>query len=204
MNKLKGTTDKNYSFYKGNEGTTNLSFNEHWKDVPATNPTLSNFPLARLLIAAGRTLKENFTTDYGTYKYGAAEGKGSGRALDQGGWFGRIFNSDGTVKEGLTDQDWENAYNDAIPDLPYLIGDAPVQETSMVNEYFANANQQNLGISSDYMDTYNKAKTDMAAKLNLTANTQQYGYNNPFQNNYGRSMDMYNPFFNELTDQGLI
>ena len=54
------------------------------------------------------------------------------------------------------------------------------------------------------MDTYNKAKTDMAAKLNLTANTQQYGYNNTFQNNYGRSMDMYNPFFNELTDQGLI
>jgi hypothetical protein len=65
-------------------------------------------------------------------------------------------------------------------------------------------NNQNLGINSAYMDTYNKAKTNMAAKLNLTANTQQYGYNNTFQNNYGRSMDMYNPFFNELTDQGLI
>ena len=204
MNKLKGTEGVNYSFYKGNEGTTNLSFNEHWKDVPVTNPGSEYTPLARLLIAAGRTLKENFTTDYGTYKYGAAEGKGSGRALDQGGWLGRIFNSDGSVREGLTDQDWENAYNDAIPDLPYIIGDAPIKETSMVNEYFANANQQNLGINSAYMDTYNKAKADMAAKLNLTANTQQYGYNNTFQNNYGRSMDMYNPFFNELTDQGLI
>ena len=59
MNKLKGTEGKNYSFYKGNEGTTNLSFSEHWKDVSATNPVLANLPIARLLIAAGRTLQEN-------------------------------------------------------------------------------------------------------------------------------------------------
>ena len=55
MNKLKGTEGKNYSFYKGNEGTTNLSFSEHWKDVSATNPVLANIPIARLLNAAGRT-----------------------------------------------------------------------------------------------------------------------------------------------------
>tara|TARA_R100000458_G_scaffold31214_1_gene28626 strand:- start:3672 stop:4748 length:1077 start_codon:yes stop_codon:yes gene_type:complete len=196
MNKLKGTEGKNYSFYKGNEGTTNLSFGEHWKDVSATNPTLANFPLARLLIAAGRTLKENFTTDYGTYKYGAAEGKGSGRALDQGGWFGRIFNSDGTVKDNLTDQDWENAYNDAIPDLPYLVGNAPVQQTSMVDEYFKNANQQNLGISNDFLKTYNKAKDDLAKTLNMTTNASQFGYN--------ANMSSSNIYYNYLKDEGLL
>ena len=196
MNKLKGTEGKNYSFYKGNEGTTNLSFGEHWKDVSATNPTLANFPLARLLIAAGRTLKENFTTDYGTYKYGAAEGKGSGRALDQKGWFGRIFNSDGTVKDNLTDQDWENAYNDAIPDLPYLVGNAPVQQTSMVDEYFKNANQQNLGISNDFLKTYNKAKDDLAKTLNMTTNASQFGYN--------ANMSSSNIYYNYLKDEGLL
>jgi len=196
MNKLKGTEGKNYSFYKGNEGTTNLSFSEHWKDVSATNPTAANFPLARLLIAAGRTLKENFTTDYGTYKYGAKEGTGSGRALDQGGWFGRIFNSDGSVKDNLTDQDWENAYNDAIPDLPYLVGNAPTQETSMVDEYFANANQENLGISSDYITTYNQAKADLAKTMNMTPNIDQYGYSG--------TMTASNIYYNYLKEQGLL
>jgi hypothetical protein len=103
----------------------------------------------------------------------------------------------------LKDNDRQELENLFASELSYAIGDTTPQN-SIVNEYFANMNNQNLGINSAYMDTYNKAKTNMAAKLNLTANTQQYGYNNTFQNNYGRSMDMYNPFFNELTDQGLI
>ena len=52
MNKLKGTEGVNYSFYKGNTGTTNLSFEENFKDVEATNPTLANIPSMRFLIAA--------------------------------------------------------------------------------------------------------------------------------------------------------
>ena len=197
MNKLKGTEGKNYSFYKGNEGTTNLSFSEQWKDVEATNPTLSKIPMARLLIAAGRTLQENFTTDYGTARYGGAGTDGSSlRAIDGGGWLGMLFNSDGTVKENLSNDDYDRIYNAALPDLPYLVGGSQPQETSMVNEYFANTNNQNLGISSDYMTTYNKAKEDLAKTLNMTANADQFGYSG--------TMTASNIYYNYLKEQGLL
>ena len=196
MNKLKGTTDKNYSFYKGNEGTTNLSFGEHWKDVVITDPALKFSPILRLLVSAGRTLKENLTTDYGTYKYGAREGTGSGRAVDQGGWMGRIFNSDGSVNTDLTDSEIDNIYNDAMPDLPYVIGDEPPKEKSMVDEYFANTDQDNLGISTDFLATYNKAKDGLAKTMNMTPNIDQYGYSN--------TMTASNIFYNYLKEEGLL
>ena len=89
------------------------------------------------------------------------------------------------------------------PELADIIGGTTPQE-SMVNEYFANINNNNLGINSAYMDTYNKAKSDMAAKLQLTNNTQQYGYAPfPYQNN-SMTMTSANPFFDELNNQGLI
>ena len=203
MNELKGTTDKNYSFYKGNEGTTNLSFSEHWKDVPATNPIAAASPLLRLLIAGGRTLKENFTTDYGTWKYGAKEGTGSGTPFDSGGWFGKIFNKDGSVKTNLTDDQINDAYNQATPDLAPIIGGTTPQP-SMVDKYFANLNNTNLGINQNYLNTYNTAKANIANTLNMTPNTQQYGYGNTFNDNYARSMTSANPFFDELTSEGLI
>ena len=195
MNKLKGTTDKNYSFYKGNEGTTNLSFSEHWKDTVVTNPGLKFSPFIRLLVAAGRTLKENATTDYGTYKYGAKEGTGSGRPLDKGGWFGRVFNSDGSVNENLTESEANDIYNQIQPELPFLIGDTEKPD-SMVDEYFANTNQDNLGISSDYLATYNKAKSDLAKTMNMTPNIDQYGYSN--------KMTASNIFYNYLKEEGLL
>ena len=204
MNKLKGTEDVNYSFYKGNEGTTNLSFSEHWKDSVITNPSLKFSPILRLLVSAGRTLKENLTTDYGTYKYGAREGTGSGRAVDQGGWMGRIFNSDGSVNTDLTDSEVNDIYNDAIPDLPNIINDESPPQESMVDKYFANLNNTNLGINQNYLNTYNTAKTNMANTLSLTPNTQQYGYGNTFNDNYARSMTSANPFYDELTNEGLI
>jgi len=197
MNKLKGTEGKNYSFYKGNEGTTNLSFSEHWKDVPATNPFASNFPMARLLIAAGRTLQENFSTDYGTARYGGGGTDGStSYAVDGGGWLGMLFNTDGTVKEDLSDNDYDRIYNEALPDLPYLIGGAEPPQKSMVNEYFANTNNQNLGISSDYMTTYNKAKEDLSKTLNMTTNANQFGYSG--------TMTASNIYYNYLKEQGLL
>lgn len=203
MNKLKGTEDVNYSFYKGNEGTTNLSFNEHWKDVAVTNPALKFSPTLRFLVAAGKTLKENFTTDYGTWKYGGSGTSGSGRAVDQGGWFGRIFNSDGSVNENISEGEAQQLYKEAQNDLPYLVGGTAPQE-SMVNKYFANLNNTNLGINQNYLNTYNTAKTNIANTLNMTPNTQQYGYGNTFNDNYARSMTSANPFFDELTSEGLI
>nr|BAR28610.1 Pc-fam-2 protein [uncultured Mediterranean phage uvMED] len=205
MNNLKGTEGVNYSFYKGNEGTTNLSFNEHWKDVAATNPNIAKFsPVMRFLVAAGRTLKENLTTDYGTGRYGGytGDGMGSGQPIDKGGWLGRIFNSDGTVNENLTESETNDLYNQAQAELPFIIGDTTPQE-SMVNKYFDNLGN-NLGMSSAYLTTYNDAKNKIAQTLNLTPNTQQFGFGNTFNNNYARSMTTANPFFEELTNQGLI
>jgi hypothetical protein len=73
----------------------------------------------------------------------------------------------------------------------------------MVNQYFQNMGS-NLGVSSAYMDTYNAAKNKISQTLNLTPNNQQYGYGNTFNDNYARSMTSANPFFDELTNQGLI
>lgn len=202
MNKLNNTEDVNYSFYKGNKGTTNLTFDEHFKDVEATNPTLAKIPTMRFLIAAGRTLKENLTTDYGTGKYGGVEGSGSSQAIDQGGWLGRVFNSDGTVNENLTENEINDLYNQAQAELPFIIGNTDPQE-SMVNKYFANMGN-NLGVSPTYMTTYNDAKNKIAQTLNLTPNNQQFGFGNTFNQNYARSMTSANPFYKELDEQGLI
>ena len=76
--------------------------------------------------------------------------------------------------------------------------------SSMVNQYFSNLGNSNLGISSDYTNTYNQAKANLAKSLNMTPNTQQYGYTaNPYSQ-YPSTMTSANPFFDELTEQGLI
>ena len=206
MNKLKGTEGKNYSFYSGNEGTINNTFSENWKDVAATNPNIAKFsPTLRFLVAAGKTLQQNATTDYGTGKYGGytADGMGSGQPLDQGGWLGRIFNSDGSVNENITETEADGLYKQAQNDLPFLIGNTKPQP-SMVNEYFNNLNNTNLGISENYLNTYNTAKSKMAKTLNITPNTQQYGYGNSYNDTYSRSMNNTNVFYNYLNEQGLI
>ena len=95
-----------------------------------------------------------------------------------------------------------NEINKIIPDMAYDVGGTTAQP-SMVNEYFKNMGS-NLGVSSAYMDTYNAAKDKISQTLNLTPNTQQYGYGNTFNDNYARSMTSANPFFDELTNQGLI
>ena len=127
---------------------------------------------------------------------------GSGQPIDQGGWLGRVFNSDGSVNENLTETEMNDLYNQAQAELPFIIGNTDPQE-SMVNKYFANMGS-NLGVSSAYMDTYNAAKNKISQTLNLTPNNQQYGYGNTFNQNFDRSMTAANPFFDELTNQGLI
>jgi|LULO01.1.fsa_nt_gb hypothetical protein len=110
----------------------------------------------------------------------------------------KFYNPDALRENDITDLETYFA-----PELADIIGGTAPQE-SMVNEYFANINNNNLGINSAYMDTYNKAKSDMAAKLQLTNNTQQYGYTPyPYQNN-SMTLTSANPFFDELNNQGLI
>lgn len=85
---------------------------------------------------------------------------------------------------------------------PYEVGETAPQE-SVVANYFQNMGN-NLGVSPTYMNTYNDAKNKIAQTLNLTPNTQQYGYGNTFNDNYARSMTPNNPFYDELDNQGLI
>jgi hypothetical protein len=110
----------------------------------------------------------------------------------------KFYNPDALRENDITDLEIYFA-----PELADIIGGTTPQD-SMVNEYFANINNNNLGMNSAYMDTYNKAKSDMAAKLQLTNNTQQYGYTPyPYQNN-SMTLTSANPFFDELNNQGLI
>jgi hypothetical protein len=183
MNKLKGTTDKNYSFYKGNEGTTNLSFSEHWKDVVITDPVLKFSPMLRLLVSAGRTLKENLTTDYGTWKYGAKEGTGSGTPFDSGGWFGKIFNKDGTVKTNLTNDQINDAYNQATPDLAPMIGGTAPQVSQAAKWY---ANLGNTGTNQFQFSFANELAAAKTKQASILGNQSAVGWlavnQSPFYN----------------------
>ena len=104
--------------------------------------------------------------------------------------------------ENLTNQE-RQAIDQVIPQLSYEVGGTEPQE-SMVNKYFANLNNTNLGISNDFMTKYNTAKTNMASILDMTPNTQQYGYGNTFASTYPRAMNSGNVFYQYLNEQGLI
>ena len=134
---------------------------------------------------------------------------------------GRAFDPNATVVEGSPEYDFltDAGYFDTIDttnnndgggnnnvvlfDNPEDVKTIETNENSMVNNYFSNMGS-NLGVSSAYMDTYNAAKNKIANTLNLTPNNQQFGYGNTFNDTYARSMTSANPFFDELTNQGLI
>ena len=134
--------------------------------------------------------------------------------------YGRAFDPNATIVEGsdeysfLTDTGYfdsiDNTNNNDGGDNNTILFDNPedvktiqTNENSMVNDYFSNMGS-NLGVSSAYMDTYNAAKDKISQSLNLQPNNQQYGYGNTFNQNFDRSMTSANPFFDELTNQGLI
>ena len=132
---------------------------------------------------------------------------------------GRAFDPNATLVEGTAEYDFltDAGYFDTIDtnnndggnnnavlfDNPEDVKTIETNENSMVNNYFKNMGS-NLGVSSAYMDTYNAAKDKISQTLNLTPNTQQYGFGNTFNQNFDRSMTSANPFFDELTNQGLI
>ena len=178
MNRLNNTEGKNYSFYKGNKGTTNLTLGEHWKDTVVTDPFLKASPMLRFLVAAGRTIKENATTDYGTGNYGGytADGMGSGQPIDKGGWIGRVFNSDGSVNQNLSETEINDLYNQAQVELPNIISNTTPQD-SMVNKYFDNMLMtQGSPLSSDLQISYNNAKNSVNSILGIIPTNQQFGY----------------------------
>jgi hypothetical protein len=112
------------------------------------------------------------------------------------------FNYGGGFLTGNASQGERDAVNQLTPFAADAIG-GTTSQPSMVNQYFANMGS-NLGVSSAYMNTYNAAKDKISQSLNTQPNNQQYGYGNTFNDNYSRSMTSANPFFDELTNQGLI
>jgi len=115
--------------------------------------------------------------------------------------FNDLYEGDTSTVNNLTSSE-KQAVSTIIPKMSYEVGNTTPQE-SMVNQYFSNMGS-NLGVSSAYMDTYNAAKNKISQSLNLQPNNQQYGYGNTFNDTYTRSMTSANPFFDELTEQGLI
>jgi len=96
----------------------------------------------------------------------------------------------------------DNTRSQLVQNIAKIIN--PNLPDSQVNNYFKNIGSNSLGVSPAYMNTYNKAKDQLSKSLNLTPNTQQFGYGNNFNDNYSMSMTSANPFFDELTNQGLI
>ena len=138
------------------------------------NPEIADLHKDLADIEAGTFTQTDFTEKYGSGDLGG-EGEGGDREL----------------------------MNTFVPYAAHAVGGTE-QQPSMVNEYFSNLNNTSLGISPNYLSTYNTAKSNIANTLNMTQNTSQYGYNNILNDTYARSMTSANPFYDELTTQGLI
>ena len=113
------------------------------------------------------------------------------------------FNYGGGFLTGNASDSEREAVNQLTPLAANVVG-GTTPERSMVNDYFANLNNTNLGISENYLNTYNTAKTKMANILNMTPPNQQYGYGNNYNDTYARQMNNTNVFYNYLNEQGLI
>jgi len=113
------------------------------------------------------------------------------------------FNYSGGFLTGNVGEGEREAINQLTPLAANIVGGTTPQR-SMVNDYFSNLNNTNLGISENYLNTYNTAKTKMANTLNMTPPNQQYGYANNYNDTYSRQMNNSNVFYNYLNEQGLI
>ena len=149
----------------------------------------------------------------GTFFRGVTDNYKNNKAMDVLGYTGKSikYNPDGSgdfnYGGGFLTGNAGEGERDAVNQLTPLAADAiggTTSQPSMVNKYFNNLNNTNLGINQNYLNTYNTAKTKMAKTLNMTPNTQQYGYGNSYNDTYSRSMNNTNVFYNYLNEQGLI
>ncbi len=90
----------------------------------------------------------------------------------------------------------DNNNNVVLFDNPEDVKTIETNENSMVNDYFANNSTNNLGISQNFMTSYDQAKADLAKTLNMTTNTDQFGYS--------ANMSASNIYYNYLKEQGLL
>ena len=171
MNKVKGTKDKNYSFYSGNEGTINNTFAENWKDAVVTSPALKYSPTLRFLSAAGKTVKQNATTSYGTGDYGSDpnEPSGMGQAVDQGGWLGKISSGQAS-QDFIGTPQGRDAMNEIAPHAPYMISGITKPTDSPAANWYAN-----LGTGSTNPGGFNLATEYATAKAAISTKLQSKG-----------------------------
>ena len=161
--------------------------------------------------AANKKRRNNYMTTAMIKEYELGTGKNwnpNGVLVENSPEYNYLFNETdykSTLDNSNTNQGGagDNNNNAVLFDNPEDVKTIETNENSMVNDYFKNMGS-NLGVSSAYMDTYNAAKDKISQTLNLTPNTQQYGFGNTFNQNFDRSMTSANPFFDELTNQGLI
>ena len=149
----------------------------------------------------------------GTFFRGVTDNYKNNKAMDLLGYTGSTikynpdgsgdFNYGGGFLTGNAGEGERDAVNQLTPFAADAIG-GTTSQPSMVNKYFNNLNNTNLGINQNYLNTYNTAKTKMAKTLNITPNTNQYGYGNSYNDTYSRSMNNTNVFYNYLNEQGLI
>jgi hypothetical protein len=182
-----------YSKYTNNIDEVAKTFESDFKNTPLSTVAKSGGVLGTFFRGVTDNYKNNKAMDLlgytgSTIKYNP---DGSGN-----------FNYGGGFLTGNASQGERDAVNQLTPFAADAIGGTTTQP-SMVNQYFSNLGS-NLGVSSAYMDTYNAAKANIANTLNLQPNNQQYGFGNTFNDTYARSMTSANPFFDELTNQGLI
>ena len=171
MNKVKGTEGKNYSFYSGNEGTINNTFAENWKDAVVTSPALKYSPTLRFLSAAGKTVKQNATTSYGTGDYGSDsnEPSGMGQAVDQGGWLGKISSGQAS-QDFIGTPQGRDAMNEIAPHAPYMISGITKPTDSPAANWYAN-----LGTGSTNPGGFNLATEYATAKAAISTKLQSKG-----------------------------
>jgi hypothetical protein len=171
MNEVKGTTDKNYSWYAGNEGTINNTFAENWKDAVVTSPSLSKSPTLRFLMASAKTVKQNATTSYGTGDYGSDpnEASGMGQAVDKGGWLGKISSGQASQDFIGTPQGRE-AMNEIAPHAPYMISGITKPTDSPAANWYAN-----LGTTPSSPGGFNLATEYATAKAAISTKLQSKG-----------------------------
>jgi hypothetical protein len=171
MNEVKGTTNKNYSWYAGNEGTINNTFSENWKDAVVTSPALKYSPTLRFLAASAKTVKQNATTSYGTGDYGSDpnEASGMGQAVDQGGWLGKISSGQAS-KDFIGTPQGREAMNEIAPHAPYMISGITKPTDSPAANWYAN-----LGTSSTNPGGFNLATEYATAKAAISTKLQNKG-----------------------------
>ena len=171
MNKVKGTKDKNYSFYAGNVGTINNTFAENWKDAVVTSPSLSKSPTLRFLMASAKTVKQNATTSYGTGDYGSDpnEASGMGQAVDQGGWLGKISSGQAS-QDFIGTPQGRDAMNEIAPHAPYMISGITKPTDSPAANWYAN-----LGTTPSNPGGFNLATEYATAKAAISTKLQSRG-----------------------------